>query len=85
MALKVYMTSAAEREYLKLAHDVQVRLRPRLLDLAHNQRPADAKKMAGGENLWRIRVGDFRVLYQIRGATKAVWIVRVGHRREVYD
>ena len=79
------MTTGAEREYLKLEDDVQARLRPRILDLGNNPRPPDAKKMAGGENLWRIRVGDFRVLYQIRDPAKQIWIVRVGNRREVYD
>jgi len=52
--------------------------------LGNNPRPAGCRKLAGSKNDWRIRVGDYRVIYEI---TDAVWIVRVNrvrHRREAY-
>jgi mRNA interferase RelE/StbE len=51
--------------------------------LAENPRPAGCRKLAGREG-WRIRAGNYRVVYQIEGDRKAVTILHVGHRRDVY-
>ncbi len=51
--------------------------------LAHDPRPSGVTKLRG-EDLWRIRVGDYRVVYAIEDQRLVVTIVRVGHRREVY-
>jgi len=52
--------------------------------LAEEPRPASAKKLSGVE-LWRIRVGDYRVIYALDDGKLTVLVVRLGHRREVYD
>ena len=52
--------------------------------LAINPRPSGCVKLAGGTNEWRIRVGDWRVVYAVVDARLLVLVVRVGHRREVY-
>ncbi|KJS54630.1 plasmid stabilization protein [Streptomyces rubellomurinus subsp. indigoferus] len=44
----------------------------------------DVKKLAGNDALYRLRVGDFRVVYQVRGEVLVILVVHVGHRREVY-
>lgn len=54
-------------------------------ELAHRPRPGGAKKLAGPESLYRIRVGDYRVVYQIEDRILHVLVVIVGHRRDVYD
>lgn len=51
--------------------------------LGEDPRPAGAEKLAGVE-LWRIRQGNCRIVYSIEKDTLTVWIVKVGHRREVY-
>jgi mRNA interferase RelE/StbE len=57
----------------------------RALDgLTVNPRPAGAHKLSGAEDVWRLRVGEYRVLYQVGDATLLVLIVKLGHRREVY-
>lgn len=48
-------------------------------------RPKDAIKLAGQDGLYRVRVGDYRIVYQLRDEVLLVVIVRVGHRREVYE
>jgi mRNA interferase RelE/StbE len=54
--------------------------------LVENPRPAGVKKLKGkGENLWRIRVGDYRVIYLIDNTVRIVNIRKIGHRRDVYD
>lgn len=52
--------------------------------LAENPRPHGVKKLQGPQGLYRIRVGDYRVIYEIADRVLIVTVVRVGHRREVY-
>ena len=54
-----------------------------ILGLAGNPRPRGTKKLRGGD-LWRLRVGDYRILYTIQDKRLIVVVVRVGHRREAY-
>jgi mRNA interferase RelE/StbE len=64
------------------------RLRQRLVaaiaDLADNPRPAGCEKLAGAEDAYRIRQGDYRAVYTIDDSARVVLVVKVGHRREVY-
>ena len=55
-----------------------------ILALAENPRPSGCVKLSGLENLWRVRVGDYRILYSIEDQQLIVLIVSVAHRREVY-
>jgi mRNA interferase RelE/StbE len=48
-------------------------------------RPPGCKKLKGGEKEYRIRVGDYRIIYTIDDLAKAIEVTRVAHRREVYD
>lgn len=87
MALRRYrieFAPAADRDFRALAEDVRRRLRPRIDALAENPRPHGVETLEGEKNLYRIRVGDYRIIYQIRDDVLVVLIVRIGHRREVY-
>jgi len=54
--------------------------------LAHDPRPTGCKKLKGSsENLWRIRVGDYRIIYNINDAIQIVEVRKIGHRKEIYD
>ncbi|MEX2300385.1 MAG: type II toxin-antitoxin system RelE/ParE family toxin [Bryobacterales bacterium] len=53
--------------------------------LAENPRPAGCRKLRNSSDLWRVRVGDYRVVYSINDDARTVEILRVRHRREVYD
>lgn len=55
-----------------------------MLTLAENQRPNGVTKLSGVDHVYRIRVGDYRIVYEIQDATIVVTIIRVRHRREVY-
>ncbi|NGZ26295.1 MAG: type II toxin-antitoxin system RelE/ParE family toxin [Magnetococcales bacterium] len=63
-------------------------IRKRILSAAHslatNPRPPGSIKLEGHSNLWRIRAGDFRILYVIEDERLIILLVKVGHRREVY-
>jgi mRNA interferase RelE/StbE len=84
MAYTIEFAPAAARQFTKLPRDVQRRLRPRIDALAVNPRPFGSRKLAGVEELWRIRVGDYRIVYQIRDKLLVVLVLRIGHRREIY-
>lgn len=84
MAYTVEFSPGAEREFRKLAHQIQRKLRPRIDALADDPRPAGAKKLKGRDELWRIRAGDYRIVYEVRDRILVVLVVRVAHRGEVY-
>jgi mRNA interferase RelE/StbE len=58
---------------------------PRLEQLGSVPRPPGCKKLKGGDNVWRIRVGDYRIVYVIDDAARTVDVTRIAHRREVYE
>jgi mRNA interferase RelE/StbE len=76
---------SAGRELDALDDALFARLDARIVALARNPRPVGCKKLKGYKDHWRIRVGDWRVLYTIDDAAKLVSITRVAHRREVYE
>ena len=84
MAYEVKFTPGADRELRKLDFQDQRRITRAAEGLASSPRPPGAKKLAGPGDQWRIRVGDYRVIYQIRDEILLVLIVRVGHRGAVY-
>jgi mRNA interferase RelE/StbE len=67
-----------------LPRHLQAQLRKQIDSLAENPRPSRVIKLAGDENLYRVRVGDYRVIYQIQDKALLVLVIKIGHRREVY-
>lgn len=84
MAYRVELLPTARRELRGLDSVTRERILRALIKLETHQRPPGAKKLTGWEDLWRIRVGDYRVIYEIHDRILVVLIVRVAHRREVY-
>ena len=76
---------SARRELDALDDAVFLRIDRKILTLADNPRPAGCKKLRGYKDQWRIRVGDWRVVYLIDDEAKLITIMRVAHRREVYE
>ncbi len=83
MTYQVILQRPAEKELNALEVSVHKRIVMRLLALEENPRPSGVKKLQGQES-YRLRVGDYRVLYTIDDKTKKVFAMAVGHRREVY-
>jgi len=81
---EVRFAPAAERQFSKLPRTDQARLTVVIDKLHGNPRPQGVEKLSGEEDLWRIRVGDFRVIYEITDRVLLILIVKIGHRREVY-
>lgn len=79
----IFIKKSAARELEVLAKKDLPKVLERIEALAENPRPTGAEKLAGVE-LWRIRQRDYRIVYSIEDNALTVWIVKVGHRREVY-
>ncbi len=75
---------SAQKELDALDDALFIRIDRKILTLAANPRSPGCKKLKGYKDHWRVRVGDWRVLYIIDDEAKLVTITRVAHRREVY-
>lgn len=81
---ELFIESRAERDLKRLPAEVFARVVEAMQGLRDNPRPPGCRKLTGAERDWRIRVGDYRVVYEIDSQARAVRIMRVRHRREVY-
>jgi mRNA interferase RelE/StbE len=75
---------SARKELQSLAVSVIRKILPRIEALARQPRPLNCRKLQGEENLWRIRVGDYRIIYSINDAERIVDIIAIRHRRAAY-
>ena len=75
---------SAQRELKKLGKDIILKILDRVQSLAENPHPGGSRKLKGSEHTYRIRVGEYRVVYTIRNTVLTIEIIRVGHRREIY-
>lgn len=81
----VALKASAEKELLRLKDHLLARIFETLESLALDPRPPGAKKLRGGKTLWRIRISDYRAIYSIDDVAKTVTVMRIAHRREVYE
>lgn len=84
-AYRVEFTTAAAKEIRKLDAQIRRRILAGIAELERDPRPNGVRKLAGYDNAWRIRVGDYRVLYEVVDDQVLVTVVRVAHRRDVYE
>ncbi len=81
---KVQLKREAEKFIRKQPRKVQVQITSALRKLGSNPRPTQAKKLAGMDELYRVRAGDYRIVYTIQDKKLIILVVRIAHRREVY-
>ena len=81
---EVQVSDRAMRELKDLPSDEIQRIVDAIDDLAQDPRPPGATKLQGVKNGWRVRKGDYRILYTINDTEKLVLVYRVGHRRAIY-
>jgi mRNA interferase RelE/StbE len=81
--LLIKKSAAKELEAIAGKKDRE-RITQRILALAENPRPSGVEKLSGASEKYRIRQGDFRILYEIQDDELTVYIVRIGDRKEVY-
>ena len=80
----ILLERSAERDLRRLSAEIHERVIAAIRGLAANPRPPGCRKLTGSQNDWRIRIGDYRVVYEIANDIRVVRVNRVRHRREVY-
>jgi mRNA interferase RelE/StbE len=80
---QVFVQPSAQKEIEKLPKPAQTKVLKALVALADNPRPANCKKLVGTDS-WRVRVGEYRIVYWIEDNMLRVEVVRVAHRKDVY-
>ena len=81
----VELKPSARKELESLPNSILARIVRKLESLAHEPRPAGCKKLKGYKDQWRMRIGDWRVVYIIDDDARLVSVTRIAHRSKVYD
>lgn len=84
MTYRVLRTRRVEREIGAIERRDRLRIEGVVALLAEDPRPPKATKLVGQRNRWRVRPGDYRILYEIEDDVLTVLVIRVAHRPEVY-
>ena len=84
MTYRVEVVPAAARALRKLDPAGRRRVQAAVELLAEQPRPSGAKKLVGGDGEWRVRTGDYRIVYEIHDGVLLVLVVAVGNRRDIY-
>src|SRR5689334_19407929 len=79
---RVFLERAAEKELKQLSAQLHNRVMAAIQKLARNPRPAGCRNLTGADRDWRIRVGNYRIVYEIDDRAETVRVNRVRHRRE---
>ncbi len=86
MSYVVYFKETARKELYKLPDKVLKKVLSAIDGLSNDPRPPGVKKLKGkGENLWRIRVGDYRVIYLVDDQIRIINVRKIGNRKDVYE
>ena len=85
MRYEVTLAPAAARQLRKFDPHVRRRVQAAIELLAENPRPPAATRLVGGAGEWRVRISDYRIVYEIQQDQLLVLVLNVGHRREIYQ
>jgi mRNA interferase RelE/StbE len=84
MAYKVALSKSAERELASLPKNIIKKIIAILVSFESNPRPSGCKKLKGFANLWRVRVGNYRIIYSIDDSITLVDVREIGDRKDIY-
>ena len=84
MSFRVVFAKPAEKVFLGLDRDIQRRIARAIAALETNPRPPGCVKLAGEADLYRVRAGDWRIVYAVQDRELLILVVKIGHRREIY-
>jgi mRNA interferase RelE/StbE len=85
MTYRIELSPSAVGQLRKLDGAARRRVQAAVELIGHDPRPAGAKKLVGGEGEWRVRTGDYRIVYEVNDGVLLVLVLAVGHRREIYN
>ena len=82
-AYKIYFRASVEKDFGSIPRSDLKKILQRIKTLAENPRPPGCEKLTGQER-YRVRQGRYRIVYSIHDDELTVWIVKVGHRKDIY-
>ncbi len=83
MEYKIFIEKNAQKALTKITEKEQNRIIEAIRNLSQNPKPMGVKKLSGRE-AWRIRVGSYRIIYEIQDDKLLIVVISIGHRREIY-
>jgi mRNA interferase RelE/StbE len=81
---KILISNSAEKSLKKIPKRDLQRITREIHALSLNPFPAGCRKLSGEDHVYRVRVGTYRIIYEIDGGELIIWVLKVGHRKEVY-
>ncbi len=84
MPYKIVLKESVLRDIRRFPRAVLSRLRERIAALVHDPLPPGAETIQGYEHYYRIRVGAYRIVYEVKTTVRIITIIRIGHRKDVY-
>ena len=84
MSYDVRLMPQAQKDLEEFRGKLHAKFESLIVGLYDNPRPHNSKKLGGGSSRWRIRFGDYRILYELDEPRKAVRVYRIAHRKEAY-
>jgi len=85
MSWDLQIERRAQKALKKISNPYKTNLIQAIDRLSDNPRPDGCNKLKGSESLWRIRVNDYRIVYQIKDEHLLILIIRIGHRKDIYE
>lgn len=85
MSYRIEVAPSAVRQLRKMDRVAQRRVQGAIELVASEPRPNGAKKLIGGDGEWRVRTGDYRIVYELHDHVLLILVVAVGHRRDIHE
>ena len=82
---RIIVSGKIRKQMLSLPKNVALRIDSAIINLEVNPFPSGVKKLIGYENQYRIRVGNYRILYEVQGNKLLIIVMKVAHRKDAYD
>ena len=83
MSYRIFILRRAQKELSNITGEDYLRIKEAILSLSNNPRPKGCSKLTGRDG-WRIRIGNYRVIYEINDREKSLTILHIGHRKDIY-
>lgn len=84
MPYELFVERHAEKDLKRLSPQLFSQIIAKIKELSANPHPKGCRKLSGSAKDWRLRVGDYRVLYEVDNRTKTVVVMRIKHRKDIY-
>ena len=81
----IFFKPSAEKELRKISSPYLGKVIDRISSLSHNPRPSGVQMLKGENRYFRFRFGDYRIIYDVNDRNERITVIKIGHRREVYE